>query len=63
MAWDRLSSTPEYASINSWLQVQFDSSTTTGRFFFHSVTSLMQMERDLTVERTQAVLEAARRQI
>ena len=33
-----------------------------GRFFFHVMASLAQMERDLTVERTRAGLEAARRQ-
>ena len=41
---------------------QIDTSTTSGRFFFHVMASLAQMERDLTVERTQAGLEAARRQ-
>ena len=41
---------------------QIDTSTTAGRFFFHIMSSLAQMERDLTVERTRAGLEAARRQ-
>ena len=41
---------------------QTDTSTTAGRFFFHVMASLAQMERDLTVERTRAGLEAARRQ-
>ena len=41
---------------------QIDTSTTAGRFFFHVMASLAQMERDLTVERTRAGLEAARRQ-
>ena len=41
---------------------QIDTSTTAGRFFFHVMASLAQMERDLTVERTMAGLEAARRQ-
>ena len=41
---------------------QIDTSTTSGRFFFHVMASLAQMERDLTVERTRAGLEAARRQ-
>ena len=41
---------------------QIDTSTPSGRFFFHVMASLAQMERDLTVERTQAGLEAARRQ-
>ena len=41
---------------------QIDTSTTAGRFFFHVMASLAQMERDLTVERTQAGLDAARRQ-
>ena len=40
---------------------QIDTSTTAGRFFFHVMASLAQMERDLTVERTRAGLEAARR--
>ena len=41
---------------------QIDTSTTAGRFFFHVMASLAQMERDLTVERTRAGLETARRQ-
>ena len=41
---------------------QIDTSTTAGRFFFHVMASLAQMERDLTVERTRAGLDAARRQ-
>ncbi len=38
-----------------------DTSTPAGRFFFHVMASLAQMERELTVERTRAGLEAARR--
>ena len=41
---------------------QIDTFTTAGRFFFHVMASLAQMERGLTVERTRAGLEAARRQ-
>ena len=41
---------------------QIDTSTTAGRFFFHVMASLAQMERELTVERTRAGLEAARQQ-
>ena len=41
---------------------QIDTATTSGRFFFHVMASLAQMERDLTAERTRAGLEAARRQ-
>ena len=41
---------------------QIDTSTTAGRFFFHVMASLAQMERDLTAERTRAGLVAARRQ-
>ncbi len=37
-----------------------DTSTPSGRFFFHVMASLAEMERDLTVERTRAGLEAAR---
>ena len=37
-----------------------DTSTPTGRFFFHIMASLAQMERELIVERTQAGLAAAR---
>ena len=39
---------------------QIDTSTTAGRFFFHVMASLAQMERDLTVERTRAGLYATR---
>jgi DNA invertase Pin-like site-specific DNA recombinase len=38
-----------------------DTRTPTGKFFFHVMTSLAQMERELTVERTKAGLEAARK--
>ena len=41
---------------------QIDTSTTAGRFFFHVMASLAQMERDLTIERTRAGLDAARKQ-
>ena len=44
------------------LTEQLDTSTTAGRFFFHVMASLAQMERDLTIERTRAGLEAARQQ-
>lgn len=37
-----------------------DTSTPPGRFFFHVMASLAQMERELTVERTRAGLEVAR---
>lgn len=37
-----------------------DTSTPSGRFFFHVMASLAQMERELIVERTQAGLRAAR---
>jgi len=37
-----------------------DTGTTLGRFFFHIMASLAQMERELTVERTRAGLEVAR---
>ncbi len=37
-----------------------DTSTASGRFFFHVMASLAEMERELTIERTRAGLEAAR---
>lgn len=37
-----------------------DTSTPAGRFFFHVMASLAEMEREATVERTRAGLEAAR---
>jgi DNA invertase Pin-like site-specific DNA recombinase len=37
-----------------------DTGTTSGRFFFHVMASLSEMERELTVERTRAGLEVAR---
>jgi DNA invertase Pin-like site-specific DNA recombinase len=39
-----------------------DTSTPSGRFFFHVMASLAQMERELIVERTRAGLQAARQQ-
>ena len=38
-----------------------DTSTTSGRFFFHIMASLAQMERELLIERTKAGLDAARK--
>jgi DNA invertase Pin-like site-specific DNA recombinase len=38
-----------------------DTATSAGRFFFHIMASLSQMERELTLERTKAGLDAARR--
>ena len=38
-----------------------DTGTPSGRFFFHVMASLAEMERELTVERTRAGLDAARR--
>lgn len=38
-----------------------DTGTPSGRFFFHVMASLAEMERELTVERTRAGLEVARR--
>ncbi len=38
-----------------------DTSTPAGRFFFHVMASLAEMERELTAERTRAGLETARR--
>jgi DNA invertase Pin-like site-specific DNA recombinase len=39
-----------------------DTSTPSGRFFFHMMAALAQMERDLIIERTNAGLNAARAQ-
>jgi DNA invertase Pin-like site-specific DNA recombinase len=38
-----------------------DTTTTAGRFFFHVMASLAQMERELTLERTKAGLMSARK--
>ncbi len=38
-----------------------DTTTPAGRFFFHVMASLAQMERELIIERTRAGLEAARK--
>ena len=38
-----------------------DTGTPSGRFFFHVMASLAAMERDLTIERTRAGLDAARK--
>jgi DNA invertase Pin-like site-specific DNA recombinase len=39
-----------------------DTRTPAGRFFFHVMASLAQMERELIAERTRAGLDAARKQ-
>lgn len=39
---------------------QIDTSTASGRFFFHVMGSLSEMERDLIIERTRAGLKAAK---
>lgn len=39
-----------------------DTSTVSGRFFFHIMASLAQMERELIIERTKAGLESAKKQ-
>ena len=39
-----------------------DTKTPAGRFFFHGMASLAQMERELIMERTRAGLQSARRQ-
>jgi DNA invertase Pin-like site-specific DNA recombinase len=39
---------------------QIDTSTPAGRFFFHIMASLSQMERETTLQRTHAGLQAAR---
>jgi DNA invertase Pin-like site-specific DNA recombinase len=39
-----------------------DTSTPAGRFFFHVMSALAEMERDLIVERTRAGLAVAREQ-
>lgn len=38
-----------------------DTGTTSGRFFFHVMASLAEMERELTIERTSAGLEVAKK--
>lgn len=38
-----------------------DTASSAGRFFFHIMASLSQMERELTLERTKAGLEAAKK--
>ena len=42
------------------LSDSIDTTTASGRFFFHVMASLAEMERELTVERTRAGLGAAR---
>ncbi|MFD1211158.1 recombinase family protein [Arthrobacter sp. GCM10027362] len=44
------------------LTESIDTTTASGRFFFHVMASLAQMERELMIERTQAGLVAAREQ-
>jgi DNA invertase Pin-like site-specific DNA recombinase len=45
----------------SSLTDSIDTTTAQGRFFFHVMASLAEMERELIVERTQAGLQAARK--
>ncbi len=47
---------PQFKSLTDAI----DTSTPSGRFFFHVMASLAEMERDLIVERTRAGLEVAR---
>jgi DNA invertase Pin-like site-specific DNA recombinase len=39
---------------------KIDTTTSSGRFFFHTLTALAQMERELIIERTKAGLKAAK---
>ena len=48
------------ACISRCLTYAIDTATPSGRFFFHVMASLAEMERELTGERTRAGLEAAR---
>ena len=47
-------------SIEEFEVVALDTGTASGRFFFHVMASLAEMERELTIERTRAGLEVAR---
>lgn len=73
MVLDRLGrSVPNLITLVSELQARgvnfrsltdsIDTSTAAGRFFFHVMSALAEMERELIVERTRAVLAAAREQ-
>ena len=42
---------------------QIDTSTPSGRFFFHVMGSLAEMERELIIERTKAGLQAAKKTV
>ena len=43
------------------VRTRFHTGTPSGRFFFHVMASLAEMERELTIERTRAGLEVARK--
>ncbi len=73
MVLDRLGrSVPNLITLVSELQARgvnfrsltdsIDTSTAAGRFFFHVMSALAEMDRELIVERTRAVLAAAREQ-
>lgn len=73
MVLDRLGrSVPNLITLVSELQARgvnfrsltdsIDTSTAAGRFFFHVMSALAEMERELIVERTRAVLAVAREQ-
>ena len=48
------------SKVNALRADAIDTGTPSGRFFFHVMASLAEMERELTVERTRAGLEVAR---
>jgi DNA invertase Pin-like site-specific DNA recombinase len=50
----------ELISLLHKLAQEIDTSTPSGRFFFHVMASLAEMERELVIERTRAGLEVAR---
>ena len=56
---DQVASRQWNAGIKSLTDV-IDTGTPSGRFFFHVMASLAEMERELTAERTRAGLQAAR---